>query len=112
MENWIKNIRVQNFKSLKDVSLECERINLFVGKPNVGKSNLLEAIALLGLNYDEGIRTGMKKSVRYEQMADLFYDQNIRDEEVIVESPEVGTAKLTLENKAPFCFKELSQREI
>ncbi len=99
MSNWIQTTHIQNFKSLRDVSLDCERINIFVGRPNVGKSNLLEALALLSLSYDQAIRTGFANLVRYEQTADLFYDQNIREEEVTIESPEIGIAKLIFANK-------------
>lgn len=99
MNNWIQTAHIWNFKSLRDVSLECKRINIFVGKPNVGKSNLLESLSLLGLNYDQAIRSGLATLVRYEQTADLFYDQNIRDEEIIIESPEIGVSKLFFANK-------------
>lgn len=99
MSNWIQTAHIQNFKSLRDVSLDCERINIFVGRPNVGKSNLLESLSLLGLSYDQAIRTGLANLVRYEQTADLFYDQNIPDQEVIIESPEIGVAKLVFTNK-------------
>ena len=37
----IKNLTIQNFKSIKDLQLDCKRINLFIGEPNSGKSNLL-----------------------------------------------------------------------
>ena len=43
----VRNIRIKHFKSLEDVEIKgCKRYNLFVGRPNVGKSNLLEALAL------------------------------------------------------------------
>ena len=83
--------------------MNCERINLFVGKPNVGKSNLLEALALLGVNYQRANRTAFSDLIRYEQMADLFYDQNILEEEIKVESPEIGAATLKY-HKSEFAF--------
>ena len=52
METIINHIHISNFKSLKDVTLDqCRRINLIIGKPNVGKSNLLEAMSLFCLPY-------------------------------------------------------------
>jgi len=82
MSNWISDLHIQNFKSLRDVSLRCERINLFVGKPNVGKSNLLEALTLLGPDNLLGALFG-NSVLRYEQqMANLFYDQNFLEEEI------------------------------
>lgn len=50
MPQIIKNIHIENFKSAKNVELtDCKRINLLIGKPNVGKSNLLEALSLFCL---------------------------------------------------------------
>ena len=48
MENAIKFLRIQDLKSIKDVTLHPRRVNLIIGGPNVGKSNLLEAVSLLG----------------------------------------------------------------
>lgn len=37
----IKSVSIKNFKSVKSVMFsDCRRINLLIGKPNVGKSNL------------------------------------------------------------------------
>ena len=43
----LKNIRIQNFKSLYDVSLEPGRVNVFIGANGSGKSSVLEAIGVL-----------------------------------------------------------------
>lgn len=51
MENAITFLRIQSFKSIKDITLHPRRVNLIIGEPNVGKSNLLEAMTLLG-NFD------------------------------------------------------------
>jgi hypothetical protein len=72
----IQNLRIQNFKSVKDLSLECDRINIFIGKPNAGKSNILEAISLLGFPYPynrEGPYNILKKLMRFNTMSHLFY---------------------------------------
>lgn len=74
MENAIKFLRIQNFKSIKDVTLHPRRVNLIIGEPNVGKSNLLEAMTLLGgITYEQ---TGkfMGSFIRYEEPRQLFYD--------------------------------------
>jgi AAA15 family ATPase/GTPase len=50
----INNLTIRNFKSIKDLTLNCKRINLFIGEPNTGKSNILEAMGLLSwLDYAE-----------------------------------------------------------
>lgn len=52
MKNFLKHIKIQNFKSLKNAELsDCKQINLLIGRPNAGKSNLLEAAGLLGLSH-------------------------------------------------------------
>ena len=38
---------VQNFKSIKDLELEIKPLTILVGKPDTGKSNILEAVGLL-----------------------------------------------------------------
>jgi predicted ATPase len=43
----ISNIKVKNFKSLKDVSLEASPLNLLAGLNGIGKSTLVQALLLL-----------------------------------------------------------------
>lgn len=78
MEYQIKNLLVKNFKSIKDLRIDCSRINLFVGAPNVGKSNLLEAISLYGAAHSKHPNGKyLADLLRYERMDHLFYDQHI-----------------------------------
>ncbi len=71
----IKNLEIKNFKSIKHLTLDCKRINLFIGEPNTGKSNILEAFGLLShIYYGE-----LKNFVRFETMCNLFYDENLDD---------------------------------
>jgi AAA15 family ATPase/GTPase len=74
MENFIKYVNVHNFKSIADLKLEdCRRINLFIGYPNVGKSNVLEALSLFSVAYlDHG--DSLNKLVRVKNKNELFYD--------------------------------------
>jgi len=52
----IKNLEIKNFKSIKHLELDCKKINLFIGEPNTGKSNILEALGILSFNlYDENL---------------------------------------------------------
>jgi len=43
----LKKIQVQNFKSIWDESIELGQINVFIGENGSGKSNLLEALAVM-----------------------------------------------------------------
>lgn len=40
----ISRLTIQSFKSIKELNIPCRRVNLFIGPPNTGKSNLLEAL--------------------------------------------------------------------
>ncbi len=44
----IRNLRVDRFKSLVNLDIELGRLNVFIGANGSGKSNLLEAIGVLG----------------------------------------------------------------
>src|SRR5713226_4297360 len=44
----LKSVKVQSFKSLENVEVELGRVNVFIGANGSGKSNLLEAIGVLG----------------------------------------------------------------
>ena len=52
----IKNVSIRNFKSIKELDFKAKRINVFIGEPNTGKSNILEALGMFSLvhNYKTG----------------------------------------------------------
>ena len=72
----LETIEIKNFKSIRDVKIEyCKRVNIFIGYPNVGKSNILEAIGLFGLlEAKEGNRIELKDLVRFNNLSQLFFN--------------------------------------
>ena len=44
----LQKVSIQNFKSLKNVTLELQKVNLLIGPNNSGKSNFLKALELWG----------------------------------------------------------------
>jgi predicted ATPase len=62
---------IKGFKSIKELHLDCRRINLFIGEPNTGKSYILEALGFLSFCARGG---DLREYVRLEQMRDLFFD--------------------------------------
>lgn len=72
----IKSVSISNFKSVKSVTLSgCRRINVLIGRPNVGKSNLLEALALFDVPYMVNTSNkSLKDLLRIENTADLFHN--------------------------------------
>jgi AAA15 family ATPase/GTPase len=114
MSTFFNTIHITNFKSLKDVTLsDCKRINLLIGKPNVGKSNILEAIGVFSLPYLKYNKSKkITQFVRLENLAELFFDGNT-EEEISVKADDgsfynvsysIDNAiliKINLENQSP-----------
>jgi len=76
LKTMIKSLQIENFKSIKHLKLDCKRVNIFIGEPNTGKSNILEGIGLLSHIYHSG---SVRRFVRFENMRDLFYDHALEN---------------------------------
>ena len=76
----INQVHIQNFKSIKQLTFNCKRINLIIGQPNTGKSNILEAMSLLSSDVKE-----KKKVIRFREISNLFYDNNV-SQKILVET--------------------------
>ena len=76
MKNFIHYINIQNFKSIRDCEItDCKRINLFIGRPNVGKSNIIEALSLFSIPYlKENFSKKLSNLIRLESETELFYN--------------------------------------
>jgi len=70
----INTLIVKNFKSLKQLELDCRNVNILIGKPNTGKSNILESIGIFSIPY-----ANIKEFVRIENMMHLFYDNDLTE---------------------------------
>jgi hypothetical protein len=70
----ITKLSVANFKSIRQLDLDCKKVNLFIGEPNTGKSNILETLALLSW-CDGPEQASLSDYVRLESTQNLFYDQ-------------------------------------
>lgn len=79
MPQFIQNIQIKNFKSAKNVRFEdCKRINLLIGRPNVGKSNLLEALSIFYLPFLKYLKKkDLQQFVRVENISELFCNGNV-----------------------------------
>lgn len=49
----LKRVSIQNFKSLKDVTLDLQKVNLLIGPNNSGKTNFLKALEFLKERYND-----------------------------------------------------------
>jgi AAA15 family ATPase/GTPase len=71
---FITTLTIENFKSIMSMQLNPKRVNVFIGEPNSGKTNILEA---LGLQSVGGITENFyKKILRVRNIFELFYNQN------------------------------------
>ena len=73
----INEIEIKNFKSIRHQKIEgCKRINVFVGPPNVGKSNILEAMCIPIADQFRENEKSLNDLFRMERSSDLFYENN------------------------------------
>lgn len=78
MDNFIDYIEIENFKSFRHIELTgFKRINLILGRPNVGKSNLIEALSLFSLPYFGYNKKKLNDIIRVDSPNGLFYEGRI-----------------------------------
>jgi predicted ATPase len=92
----IRNIRVEGFKSIASQAVDLGRVNCFIGANGVGKSNLLEAIGILGAaasgSVDDeaivrrGVRAGLPRLYKT-----AFKDERIRPHITLEATGEAGS---------------------
>lgn len=68
-------VTIKNFKSIRGLEFAPKRVNVFIGEPNVGKSNLLEALAFFSSGVYEAKH--FKEIFRFKRTPDLFFDREI-----------------------------------
>jgi AAA15 family ATPase/GTPase len=92
----LEHLTIQNFKSIKELTLtDFKRINLFIGKPNVGKSNIIEALSLFSIPYLQmGELKNINSLVRAENYTEFFYNGDVKKDINI--KANVGTVNFTM----------------
>jgi len=100
----INKLTIRNFKSLKDFEIPCKKVNIFIGEPNTGKSNILESLGFF--SFVAGYFTSWEESIRIFRCVDIFFDNNIKEKSIIQidESPFIieyknGQLIFTFEDK-------------
>ncbi len=79
----IKTIRIQNFRSLQDVTLDLQDVNLLIGPNNSGKTNLMKALRFLG-DFFSG-----RVSENIENLKKYFFLQKINDDKLNAIKPPI-----------------------
>ena len=77
----IENVSIKHFKSIKDISFPCTRVNVFIGDTNTGKSNILEALSLFSQGAMDN-RVG-NDLLRFDSIAELYFGKDLSDTPII-----------------------------
>jgi hypothetical protein len=75
----ISTLGIKNFKSIASLQLDCRRVNVLIGRPNVGKSNILESLGLLSFGFYQSPDDDSRRFVRFESTTNLFRDDNLEE---------------------------------
>lgn len=71
----IASLAIQRFKSIQSLTLACRKINVFIGPPDTGKTNILEALFLvscIGWSRPIGPALRLRAEIGFDP---LFYRQ-------------------------------------
>jgi AAA15 family ATPase/GTPase len=83
----IKELTIKNFKSIRELKIPCNKLNVFIGSPNSGKSNIIEALALRS---QDAIGQKISEEIfRFKTIGDLFYDFNITNPIEVISEGQV-----------------------
>lgn len=107
---FIKDIKIRHFKSLEDVELRgCRQFNLLIGRPNVGKSNFIEALTLFSFPYIAVSKVPFSDLLRSTEAPSLFYNGDVTQPVVVdidestfrtvLEFDKSGSLNLTIQSK-------------
>lgn len=96
----IEKIRIQNFKSLENVTLECANLNVLTGLNGMGKSSIIQALLLLRQSYERGflqsegvslngelvnIGTGKEALYQFAKVEEIMFTIDFNEEGNLVE---------------------------
>ena len=88
----LKRVSIQNFKSLKDVTLDLQKVNLLIGPNNSGKTNFLKALEYMGVNRqihsNEAERGNMVYGKNNNDKIIIQLKFDIEDKEFFFEEPD------------------------
>jgi predicted ATPase len=68
-------LNISGFKSIRKLSMDCKRVNVFIGRPGTGKSNLLEALGMFSFLYYGYLGYKARDFIRFERTSNLFHDE-------------------------------------
>lgn len=105
----LKKLSIKNFKSIVNLDIECMKINLFIGKPNTGKSNILEC---LGYFSYFGHGDNLANYIRHSSENELFYDKDTTKKIEIIADSIGKYGKITREKNKAYVSELPPSKEI
>ena len=72
----LTKVNIKNFKSIRDLEFAPKRVNVFVGEPNTGKSNIIESLAVFSKGV-YGNTDVLQDALRFKTVSDLFFDHDL-----------------------------------
>jgi len=106
--NFIDNIEIKNFKSIRHQRIEgCKRINVFIGYPNVGKSNILEALSLFSYLNHTSQNISYKDLCRFKELIDIFSDGDRKKITEIIANGFLFSLEYLSNSELRFSIKDL-----
>ncbi len=86
----IKNIKIKNFKSLQNLTIACENLNLLTGINGVGKSSFIQSLLILRQSYQKEYFDTKNKKIALQgayvdvgNFADAMFDEYDKKENFI-----------------------------
>lgn len=104
----IQNIEIKNFKSIRQQKIEnCRRVNVFIGYPNTGKSNILEALSLISYMNYSSIIISLKNLCRFKELIDIFNDGDKKKTSEILADGYSFSLRYINKNEVQFSIEDL-----
>jgi hypothetical protein len=79
----ITSLSIERFKSIRSLSIDCRKVNVFIGAPDTGKTNLLEALYLLSrLGWNQPLDGSLR--IRPEMGFDALFYRQFFDQPLVI----------------------------
>jgi AAA15 family ATPase/GTPase len=105
----IRHVHIENFKSIKELDLDLKRVNIIIGEPNSGKSNILEAFGLLSWLQQRG---NLNEFVRHEHINELFHLKKYKPIKINIDKDTINAINLEFYSENAINLKFYSEHKI
>lgn len=78
-------LSIRNFRGIEILESEYKRVNIILGKTNSGKTTILEALALCGIDVAEDLYSLLLNRINFQNLRYYPQSRNIYSKELIKE---------------------------